>query len=86
MTQYVNPHTGQRRTLGRITPFLGALFLGPVYFLAKGHWPACLIMAVLYAPLVAVWPLLLFLQFIVAFFAGAIMRRHYATRGFEVAA
>lgn len=87
MASYVNPHNGNRRQLGKFTPFLGAFFLGPLYFLAKGHWPAALIMAVLYAPLAAsAWPLVLFLQFIVAFFARGIMRRHYTTRGYEVAA
>ncbi|WP_025661758.1 hypothetical protein [Rhizobium sp. IBUN] len=82
MVTYVNSHNGHRRKLGKFTPFLGALFFGPVYFLAKGVWPAFLIMATVYAPLVQVWPFLLFIQLIVAFFAAVIVRRHHISRGF----
>lgn len=87
MKVFVNPHNGHTRKLGRITSFIGAALFGPIYFLAKGHWPAFLIMLVMLTPAFFIsWGFAIFLEVVVAFFAYGIIRRHYLSRGFEVQA
>lgn len=43
-TRFVNPHNGHKRKVRGSTAFLGALLLGPFYFLLKGAWPQFLVL------------------------------------------
>lgn len=87
-TTFHNEFNGHRRQVRGSTAFLGAFFLGPLYFAFKGAWPAFLVtgivnffalMALGGNPLLALFINALF----VAPFAARIVRRHYASHGFQ---
>ena len=78
-----NPRTGEYREIGGLTAWLGAFFFGPFYFMFKGVWTwgiVWLLLAIVVG--VVAWPIALLACFVMAFFAGGIVRNHYAQRGF----
>jgi hypothetical protein len=84
---FENPATGYRETVGG-GAIAGALFLGPLYFLAKGLWTHALIwMAVALLLLSAVPPLVVFLPPIYAALASSLLKANYLRKGWkEIAA
>lgn len=84
---FENPANGYRETIG-VGSIFGALFLGPLYFLAKGLWTHALIwMAVALLLLSAVPPFAVFLPPIYAALASSLLKANYLRKGWkEIAA
>lgn len=75
--QFTNPHTGEYRSVGTFTAFLGCLFFGPLYFCFKGLWAFGIIWGLLCCVGVGFlgWPIMPFL-------AAGMVRSRYSSRGF----